>query len=83
MKSPEIKRLQHRCFPVKSVKLLRTPFLQNTSGGVGVCLFKKFYIVGDFFSAAIFIKVLSYQSFDVKCLLLTWEVCVYRQAREW
>ena len=27
------KRLQHRCFPVKSVKFLRTPLLQNTSGG--------------------------------------------------
>ena len=25
-KSPEIKRLQHRCFPVNFVKLLRTPF---------------------------------------------------------
>ena len=35
------------------------------------------------FSAAIFIKVLSYQSFDVKCLLLSWDACVYRQAREW
>ena len=28
------KRLQHRCFPVKFAKLLRTHiFLQNTSGG--------------------------------------------------
>ena len=26
-------RLQHRCFPVNIVKFLRTPFLQNTSGG--------------------------------------------------
>ena len=26
------KRLWHRCFPVKSMKFLRTPFLQNTSG---------------------------------------------------
>ena len=26
-------RLQHRCFPVKFAKFLRTPFLQNTSGG--------------------------------------------------
>ena len=25
--------LQHRSFPVNIVKLLRTPFLQNTSGG--------------------------------------------------
>ena len=30
-KSPEIKRLQNRCFPVNFAKLLRTPFLQNTS----------------------------------------------------
>ena len=27
------KRLWHRCFPVNFVKFLRTPFLQNTSGG--------------------------------------------------
>ena len=27
------KRLQHRCFPVKLAKFLRTPFLKNTSGG--------------------------------------------------
>ena len=26
------KRLWHRCFPVNFAKLLRTPFLQNTSG---------------------------------------------------
>ena len=26
------KRLQHRCFPMKFVKFLRTPFLKNTSG---------------------------------------------------
>ena len=25
------KRLQHRCFPMKFTKSLRTPFLQNTS----------------------------------------------------
>ena len=41
-KSPEIKRPQHRCFPVNFEKLLRTPFLQSTSGGVGVCLLKSF-----------------------------------------
>ena len=41
-KSPEIKRLQHRCFPVNFVKLLRTPFLQSISGGVGVFLLKCF-----------------------------------------
>ena len=41
-KSPEIKRLQHRCFPVTFAKLLRTSFLQSTSGGVGVCLLKCF-----------------------------------------
>ena len=34
-------------------------------------------------SAAIFIKVFSYQSFDVKYLLLSWDACVYRQVREW
>ena len=27
------KRIQHRCFPVKSAKFLRTSFLQNSSGG--------------------------------------------------
>ena len=27
------KKLRHRCFPVNIVKFLRTPFLQNTSGG--------------------------------------------------
>ena len=27
------KRLWHRCFPVNFVKFLRTPFLQNSSGG--------------------------------------------------
>ena len=27
------RRLQHRCFPVKFTKYLRTPFLQNTFGG--------------------------------------------------
>ena len=26
-------RSQHRCFPVKFAKFLRTPFLQSTSGG--------------------------------------------------
>ena len=31
IKSPEKKRLQNRCFPVNFAKLLRTPFLQNTS----------------------------------------------------
>ena len=41
-KSPEIKRLQHRCFPLNFAKLLRTPFLQSTSGGVGVFLLKSF-----------------------------------------
>ena len=33
-------RLQHRCFSVIFAKPLRTTFLQNTSGGVGVCLLK-------------------------------------------
>ena len=33
------KRLWHRCFSVKFVKFLRTPFLQNTSGG---CFFISF-----------------------------------------
>ena len=27
------KSLWHRCFPVNFAKFLRTPFLQNTSGG--------------------------------------------------
>ena len=36
------KRLQNKCFPVNIAKFLRTPFLQNTSGG---CFYKmmKFY----------------------------------------
>ena len=41
-KSPEIKRLQHRCFPINVAKLLRAPFLQSTSGEVGVSLLKCF-----------------------------------------
>ena len=32
------KRLWHRCFPVNFEKFLRTPFVQNTSGG---CFWKK------------------------------------------
>ena len=32
------KRLQHRCFPVKSVKFLRTSFSENTSNGCILCL---------------------------------------------
>ena len=32
------KGLWHRCFPVNFVKLLRTPFLQSTSGGC-FCIF--------------------------------------------
>ena len=41
------KRLQHRCFPVKFKKILRTPFLQNTShdcfctSGGCFCIFLK------------------------------------------
>ena len=34
------KRLQQGCFPVKFAKFLRTPFLQNTSGGC-FCIFLK------------------------------------------
>ena len=33
----------------------------------------------EFFPAV----VLSYQSFDVKCLLISWDLRVYRYAREW
>ena len=33
------------------------------------------------FPAAIFIKVLGYQSFDVKCSILSWDACVCRQER--
>ena len=42
------KRLQHLCFPLTFAKFLRTPFLQNTSGGCFwvsyrnlLCYFKK------------------------------------------
>ena len=31
------KKLWHRCFPVNFAKLLRTPFLQNTSGRLLLC----------------------------------------------
>ena len=31
------KRLWHKCFPLNFVKLLRTPFLQNTSGRLLLC----------------------------------------------
>ena len=40
IKSPKIKILQDRCFPVNFAKPVKMPFLQNTSGGVGVCLLK-------------------------------------------
>ena len=33
------KRLWHRCFPVNFMKFLRTPFLQNTSGGCSLTQF--------------------------------------------
>ena len=36
------KRLWHRCFPVNFVKFLRTPFLQNTSGGDSVDIVVKY-----------------------------------------
>ena len=42
IKSPEIMVLHDRCFPVNFAKLLRTPFLQNSSSGVGICLIKSF-----------------------------------------
>ena len=45
-------------------------------------IFLKNFVMHEF-SAAILIKVLSYQSFDVKRLLLSWDACVYRQARKW
>ena len=32
------KRLWHRCFPVNIVKLLRSPFLQNSSGRFLLCI---------------------------------------------
>ena len=48
--SPEIKRLQHRCFCVNFAKPLRTLFLHITSGGVGVCLFKCFNSFNKFLS---------------------------------
>ena len=35
------KRLQRRCFPVKFIKFLRTPFSQNIPGG---CFWKYFII---------------------------------------
>ena len=35
----KLKSLWHRCFPVNFAKFLRTPFLQNTSGGC-FCLLK-------------------------------------------
>ena len=44
---------------------------------LGMNFFKVFSDVWKFF------KVLSYQSFDVKCLLLSWDAYVYRQARKW
>ena len=36
------KRHQYRCFPVNIAKFLRTPFLQNYSGGC-FCKMRKFY----------------------------------------
>ena len=37
-----LKKLKYRCFPVKFVKFLRTPFLQSTSNG---CFFRCFLII--------------------------------------
>ena len=42
------KRLRHRCFPVKFVKFLRTPFLQDTSGRLLLLHFLS--VVGDFYT---------------------------------
>ena len=36
------KRLWHRCFPTSFAKLLRTPFLQNTSGLLTIDLISNF-----------------------------------------
>ena len=35
------KRLLHRCFPANFAKFLRTPLLQNTSGGAASVFFRK------------------------------------------
>ena len=39
---------QHRCFPVKFEKFLRTPFLQNTSGGCACHFFTPEYVFRGF-----------------------------------
>ena len=47
------KRLWHRCFPVNFVKFLRTPFLQNTSGGLLMLLKNQYCFVSSFISCLI------------------------------
>ena len=46
------RRLQHRCFPVKFLKVLRTPFLQNNSGG---CFWKQKDILSSFYFLLLYI----------------------------
>ena len=40
--------LKHGCFPVNFAKFLRTPFLQNTSGRLLLCLSIRFWNKGKF-----------------------------------
>ena len=44
--------------------------------------FLKIFVMYEL-STAVFIKVFSYENFDVKCLLLLGDAYVYRQVREW
>ena len=47
-------RLWHRSFPVNFAKVLRTPFLQNTSGQLLLCRLNR---VSDYYAKSIYIKV--------------------------
>ena len=47
------KRLWHSCFPVNFAKLLRTPFLQNTSGG---CFWRKLTVFQEFSDFVLFTR---------------------------
>ena len=72
-----LERLWHRCFPENFAKFLRTPFLQNTSGG---CFWIEidFFIFFEWFGCNIrgknIVKVLDKSASDIASQLL----CLYK-----
>ena len=58
------KRLWHWCFPLNFVKFLRTPFLQNTSGG---CFYSLHLHKRKDLSSYTWLVIVYYKDFFVKC----------------